>query len=48
MHIGGLAGGELLGLSEAGQLQGGTVPGLGWGNGRARERKISANCLSKG
>lgn len=45
MHIGGLAGGELLGLSEAGQLQGGTVPGLGWGNGRARERFLPTACL---
>lgn len=29
MHIGGLAGREPLGLSEAGQLSGGTMPGLG-------------------
>lgn len=28
MHIGGLAGRELLGISEAGQLPGGTTPGL--------------------
>lgn len=29
MHIGGLAGREPLGLSEAGQLSGGRMPGLG-------------------
>jgi hypothetical protein len=39
VHIGGLAGRELLGLSEAGQLQGGTVPGLGWGEWPSPRKK---------
>lgn len=45
MHIGGLAGRKLLGLSEAGQLPGGTMPGLvGWGVMAEPEKDFKGCC----